>query len=332
MKRISDYFKRPSAALAAEPVEDSRNEAEMEEEGDELDSDDALAEEANMRDATEAGDATTHRRKKYKFNVDWQKTFPWLLFENNLMYCKYCREQKKNAGTSVFVTGNPNLKRDTVLKHSKSNRHLACRDASIAAENKPLQVAVRRQVVLAEEEVRRQLKIKINIAYHIAKEELPFVKFHSMMVLHKKNGVDINPTYDNDKRCAEMIGQIADTMKQSLAQKLREAPYLAVLIDGDSDISNIECEIVYCRLLENGTPKNILVGQQTLEHSHAIGKQTVVLYFYLLCFLHLYFCINIECHLKAYSLFFNNFKKMDNYHRATLLASHHCDVSQIILV
>ncbi|KAK0132499.1 Zinc finger protein 862 [Merluccius polli] len=68
-----------------------------------------------------------------------------------------------------------------------------------------------------------------------------------------------------------MIGQIADTMKKNLAVRPRAAPYLTVLIDGDSDISNIECEIVYVRLLENGKPTNILVGQQTLEHSHALG-------------------------------------------------------------
>ncbi|GAA6217467.1 zinc finger protein 862-like [Lates japonicus] len=58
-------------------------------------------------------------------------------------------------------------------------------------------------------------------------------------------------------------------MKESLAAKLRAAHYLAVLIDRDSDISNTECEIVYVRLMENGKPINLLVGQQTPEHSHA---------------------------------------------------------------
>ncbi|KAK0135673.1 Zinc finger protein 862 [Merluccius polli] len=103
------------------------------------------------------------------------------------------------------------------------------------------------------------------------KEEAAFVKFGPLITLHKKNGVEINPTYNNDKRCAEMIGQIADTIKESLAAKLRAAHYLAILIDGDSDISNTECEIVYVRLLENGKPINLLVRQQTLEHSHALG-------------------------------------------------------------
>ena len=138
----------------------------------------------------------------------------------------------------------------------------------------------------------------MNIAYHIVKEELPFVKFHSLMVLHKKNGVDINPTYDNDKRCAEMIGQIADAMKESLAVKLKAASYLAVLIDGDSDVQNIECEIVYIRILENGKPTNILVGQQTLEHSHALGKSSKFFYSELTYKWHLIY--------KAYIIYFHN--------------------------
>lgn len=127
-------------------------------------------------------------------------------------------------------------------------------------------------MLLSEEEKRRQLKTKINIAYFIAKEEEPFVKFGPLIRLHHKNGVDINPTYDNDVRCAEMIGQIADIMRESLSAKLKPVKYLAILIDGDTDISNTECKIVYVRLLEDGKPVNLLVGQQTLEHSHAIGK------------------------------------------------------------
>ncbi|KAK0146550.1 Zinc finger protein 862 [Merluccius polli] len=109
------------------------------------------------------------------------------------------------------------------------------------------------------EEKTRQLKIKINIAYFIAKEEA-FVKFGPLIRLHHKNGVNINPTYDNDIRCAEMVGQIAVIMRQSLSAKLIAMKYLAVLIDRDTDISNTECEFVYVRLLEDGKPVNLLVG------------------------------------------------------------------------
>ncbi|XP_060760948.1 zinc finger protein 862-like [Neoarius graeffei] len=210
--------------------------------------------------------------KVYKFQADWIKLFPWLVFENELMYCKYCKGQKQ-AGNSAFVTGNQHFKKDSLTKHNISKRHIACRDGYLIRQNKgsTVDAALVRQVKISEMEAMRQLKIKMNIAYFIAKEEEPFVRFGPLITLHKKNGIDVNPTYDNHVRCAEMIGQIADLLKESLTAQLRTAKYLAVLIDGDTDISNTECEIVYVCLVEGGKPVTLLVGQQALEHSHAIG-------------------------------------------------------------
>jgi hypothetical protein len=142
---------------------------------------------------------------------------PLLDFENNVMFCKYCRGQKQARNLS-FLSGNPHLKRDSVAKHNISRRHIQCRDLYLLRQEKPsgtVSAALRRQVLLSEEE-KRQLKIKINIAYFIAKEE-PFVKFGPLIRLHHKNRVDINPTYDNVK-CAEIICQIADIMREPVSE------------------------------------------------------------------------------------------------------------------
>ncbi|KAJ8351032.1 hypothetical protein AAFF_G00159590 [Aldrovandia affinis] len=53
---------------------------------------------------------------------------------------------------------------------------------------------------------------------------------------------------------------------------MKAAKYLAVLIDGDTDISNTECKIVYVALVEDGKPVNLLVGKQTLEHSMPLRR------------------------------------------------------------
>lgn len=84
--------------------------------------------------------------------------------------------------------------------------------------------------------------------------------------------MNINPTYNNHVRCAEMIGQIADDMKSELSANVKDTHYLAIMIDGDTDISTKECKIVYVRLIEDGKPVNKLVGQQELLHAHANGK------------------------------------------------------------
>lgn len=48
--------------------------------------------------------------------------------------------------------------------------------------------------------------IKFNVAYNIAKEDLPFSKFKSEIMLMKKNGMNVNPTYSNDVACVQFIG------------------------------------------------------------------------------------------------------------------------------
>ncbi|CAL8398102.1 unnamed protein product [Boreogadus saida] len=50
-----------------------------------------------------------------------------------------------------------------------------------------------------------EMIIKFNTAYNIAKEELPFTKFKSQIILMKKNGLNVNPTYYNDTACAQFV-------------------------------------------------------------------------------------------------------------------------------
>ena len=181
----------------------------------------------------------------------------------------------------MLVSGNPHMKKESLIKHNKLWQHIQCRDFFLRNNEKPLGTvlaALRRQVFLGEEEKRRQLKI--NIANFITKEEEPFVKSGPLIRFPKKNGVDVNPPHDNDARCAEMISEIANLMKHGLSLKLKAANYLAVLTDGDTDISNTKCEIVHVHLLENGKPVTLLVGQQPLKHSHATGEFFLDFLFY----------------------------------------------------
>lgn len=132
----------------------------------------------------------------------------------------------------------------------------------------------------------------MNITYFITKDEYPFVKFAPVIRLQKnkiKNWANINSTYDNNVKHAEMICEIADQMKQSFSAKLKATNYLAILIDGDTDISNTDCEIVYVHLLKNGKPVTLRVRQQLLKHSHAIGK--LLLHFIFYYTFHIFFFI-----------------------------------------
>lgn len=69
-----------------------------------------------------------------------------------------------------------------------------------------------------------------------------------------------------------MIAQIADLMRETLSAKLKSRKVSCRSTITETLTSNTKCEIVYVRLLEDEKPVNLLIGQQALGHSNAIGK------------------------------------------------------------
>ena len=66
-------------------------------------------------------------------------------------------------------------------------------------------------------------------------------------------------------------------MTPDLGELMKSAKYASLIIDGDTDISVKECEMVYVRILENGKLINRFVGQQQVEHAHAAGDYVLYL-------------------------------------------------------
>ena len=53
-----------------------------------------------------------------------------------------------------------------------------------------------------EEQAYKEMSVKMNTAYFIAKE-LQFTKFPGLLQLQQKNGIQKTNTYSNDKKCAK---------------------------------------------------------------------------------------------------------------------------------
>ena len=89
----------------------------------------------------------------------------------------------------------------------------------------PLPAAFQRQAVVIRSSEESEIIIKCNVAYNIAKEEMPFTTFKSEIILMKKNGLNVNPTYSNEMACAQFIavGLMGDTLKQKTAADVGNA-------------------------------------------------------------------------------------------------------------
>ena len=170
------------------------------------------------------------------------------------MTCKICCAFPHLAGKTEFVSGWRTFKKETLQKHNIGG-HLRIRDTSLAKqkpmENSPNAQGLRRGGKVLEEQNREELEVKENTAYLIAKEELPFPKFHPILSLQKKNGLDLNMTYANDKGCNNFVSQISTVMTEQLAVEVSSKKYISLLIDGATDASKKENETVHCRYVKD---------------------------------------------------------------------------------
>lgn len=64
---------------------------------------------------------------------------------------------------------------------------------------------------------------------------------------------------------------ISDNIREKTGDKIASTPYLSFMIDGATDVSTKECEIVHACVIDNGRPSNILIGHIEVEHAHAEG-------------------------------------------------------------
>lgn len=62
------------------------------------------------------------------------------------------------------------------------------------------------------------MEIKLNTAYFVAKVKLPFSKFEGLLSLQRKNGVNVNLTYTNEKSCAGFVSFLSAGLKEDLIQ------------------------------------------------------------------------------------------------------------------
>ena len=232
-----------------------------------------------LENTTEPEAKKSTSSSKQKIILKWKDEFPWLTIsdEDDTFRCGVCCSAPEVAGNNQFITGCKSTKKETMQKHASSNAHMRAQNA-VLARQKPVRESVLAQSFSKgkkdlEERERKEVAVKMTTAYFIAKEELPFSKFHGLIDLQKKNGIQLTSTYANDRACAQMISVIGKLAKEDLAAEIGKKNYISVMADGATDAGGIENETVFCRFVQDGRPTNRLIGHKAVEHAHAEGKQ-----------------------------------------------------------
>ena len=222
--------------------------------------------------------STSQSSSKRKFVRSWLKDFTWLTYdsEGNRMFCKFCRDNPTcSDSSSTFVSGSQNFKIESVRSHETSTGHTRCVAAAKVSEN-PQLAPLPRALLSMSKEVSQKMERLFDIAYFVAKREMPFTSFPHLCKLEMKHGVELGNTYINDKACKTFVTAIAGQLKHELSSKLQSSKFISVMADSACDVGVREVEDVYACHLVKGEIENSFVGLKACENGKAPGIKAAV--------------------------------------------------------
>ena len=232
----------------------------------------------SKRKGSDEGDALQSNGSSGKRNFvrSWTKDFPWLEYDGEKMRCKpCCSRTTESDSSSVFVTGSTNFKIESIRSHEKSNGHNRAVAAIKVAEN-PRLALLPRVLWTVSQDVAQKMERLFDIAYFVAKREMPFTSFPHLCHLEMKHGVDLGSTYINDKACKNFVLSIAAQLKDELSCKLQKCRFISVMADSATDVGVREVEDVYVCHLAEGETVNTFAGLKECVNSKADGIKVAV--------------------------------------------------------
>ncbi|XP_078608598.1 zinc finger protein 862-like [Branchiostoma floridae x Branchiostoma japonicum] len=184
-------------------------------------------------------DAPAPKKQRIKrFQQKWMLSRPWLAFNGTVMWCKWCREQRRD---SIWSTGTKNFRPKTLKKHTKGNHHkatVAARDA-----NQPLLV---RGLDKAKAKKEKATEAALRTVYWIATEEVANRKYKSLLELQREQGLQVvkdlntgrNATHDSPTTFNNLLKCLNDVIEEQTAREARASPWVALGVDESTDRSS----------------------------------------------------------------------------------------------
>ena len=171
----------------------------------------------------------------------------------------------------TFVSGGcVDFRLDSLRSHTGSVGHQRAADAIRIAAN-PQEAVIPRALRQLNKEVASKLEKLFDIAYFVAKMEMPFTMYPHLCLLEEKHAVELGQTYRNDKACKDFIVSISDQFKNEIGEQLQRAQFLGVMADSATDVGAREVEDVYVHYLKDGEPVNTFVGLRPCPNAKAPG-------------------------------------------------------------
>ena len=220
---------------------------------------------------TQDGAGSSKKRVTFETFKKWQRDFDkecqsmtWLECETTIeggktfvdkLKCKVCTEYvDKIRGRKNFsdrwITGACSVRTSNVRDHAHNEQHthamslLKKQRAQSAGLGPSSYAPIAKAFNTLSEDEREKLKVKFDIAYFVATEKLPYVKYPKICALEAHHGVHIGSSYRNLMAGKEFIHYLAEAQRHDLLQKLVNAKFLSLLLDGSTDVGNVDNEVL----------------------------------------------------------------------------------------
>ncbi|XP_075044462.1 PR domain-containing protein 11 isoform X2 [Mixophyes fleayi] len=185
-------------------------------------------------------------RRIRRFKQEWLKKFWFLRYSSTLneMWCHVCRQYTvQSSRTSAFIIGSKQFKIHTIKLHSQSNLHKKC-----------LQLYKLRMHPEKTEEMCRNMTLLFNTAYHLAMEGRPYYDFRPLAELLRKCELRVVDQYMNEGDCQILIHHISRALREDLVERIRQSPFLSIILDGQSEDLLADTVAVYVQYTSNDGP------------------------------------------------------------------------------
>ena len=122
------------------------------------------------------------------------------------------------------------------------------------------------------EKDKQTLTVRSNTVYYLAKNKCLYSEFQNLLLLQVKNGVKTSDMYHNERAGANFIDTIGTSIRQKVLEDIEKCNYFTLLMDGSTDSSFTEQELIYVLFLDSkGTPSVEFLSIENIKYVHAYG-------------------------------------------------------------
>ena len=207
----------------------------------------------------------TYQKWKTELDHDCQ-TVAWLDCDTELsgivskFRCTVCTKFKANIESrrnfsEKWLLGVESVRTSNIRDHAKADQQVQAMNllkrehARASGSDVTSYAPIARALNRLTDNERDQLRHKFDISYFLASEKISFRKYPQLCELEARHGVAIGSTYTNEVACKTFTHYIAESRRLEMFDKLKQAKFFSLLIDGSTDKGNADDEVfmaVWC--------------------------------------------------------------------------------------